>query len=50
VIRSRFLVYFGYDAGSESWVCDSGDNEELYAMLWRLATEQGGEEISLKTQ
>jgi CyaY protein len=39
--------HFGYDADSESWVCDSGDNEELYAMLSRLATEQGKEAVEL---
>jgi CyaY protein len=37
--------HFGYDADNESWICDSGDKEELYAMLSRLATEQGGEAI-----
>lgn len=39
--------HFDYDAGSETWICDSGDHEELYAMLSRLATEQGGEDIGL---
>ena len=39
--------HFDYNEGNEQWVCDSGDNEELYAMLSRLATEQAGEAISL---
>jgi CyaY protein len=42
--------HFGYDADSDTWVCDSGDNEELFAMLSRLATEQSGEVIDLKAQ
>lgn len=40
--------HFDYKADSETWVCDSGDNEELYAMLSRLATEQSGEAIGLE--
>ena len=39
--------HFDYNEGSEQWLCDSGDNEELYSMLSRLATEQAGEEASL---
>jgi iron-sulfur cluster assembly protein CyaY len=39
--------HFGYDADSESWICDSGDNEELYTILSRLATEQAGETVGL---
>ncbi len=35
--------HFDYDESSEQWICDSGDNEELYSMLSRLATEQAGE-------
>jgi CyaY protein len=42
--------HFGYDADNDTWVCDSGDNEELFAMLSRLATEQSGEVIDLKAQ
>jgi CyaY protein len=37
--------HFDYDGSSEQWVCDSGDNEELYSMLSRLAAEQAGEDI-----
>ncbi len=39
--------HFDYNEGSEQWLCDSGDKEELYNMLSRLATEQSGEEVSL---
>ena len=39
--------HFDYDSDRQQWLCDSGDNEELYAMLSRLSTEQGGEEVSL---
>ena len=39
--------HFDYDAAAEHWVCDSGDNEEMYAMLSRLSSEQSGEEIIL---
>jgi CyaY protein len=39
--------HFDYDEGGERWICDSGDKEELYAMLSRLATEQAGEAITL---
>ncbi|MFV9614653.1 MAG: iron donor protein CyaY [Gammaproteobacteria bacterium] len=39
--------HFDYNEGSEQWLRDSGDNEELYNMLSRLATEQAGEEVSL---
>lgn len=39
--------HFDYDSERQLWICDSGDNEELYAMLSRLATEQGGETVSL---
>lgn len=39
--------HFDYDEDSSSWVCDSGDREELYAMLSRLADEQGGEAVEL---
>lgn len=41
--------HFDYNEDSELWVCDSGEKEELYKMLSRLATEQAGEEISLST-
>ena len=39
--------HFDFDENNEQWICDSGDNEELYAMLSRLATEQAGEEVIL---
>jgi len=39
--------HFDFDAATEHWVCDIGDNEELYSMLSRLASEQGGEETKL---
>lgn len=41
---------FHFDIKSETnqWVCDSGDNEELYSMLSRLATEQAGETVQLQ--
>jgi CyaY protein len=40
--------HFYFDTDSQRWVCDSGDNEELYAMLSRLSSEQSGETIDLK--
>jgi CyaY protein len=40
--------HFDFDTDSQRWVCDSGDNEELYAMLSRLSSEQSGEAIDLK--
>ncbi len=39
--------HFDYDEAGERWICDSGDNEELYEMLSKLATEQAGEAITL---
>lgn len=39
--------HFDYDENSEQWLCDSGDNEEMYAMLSRLSTEQAGEDVSI---
>ena len=39
--------HFDYDSDKQRWICDSGDNEELYAMLSRLSTEQSGEAIEL---
>jgi len=39
--------HFDFDQASETWICDSGDSEELYAMLSRLATEQAGEAVSI---
>jgi CyaY protein len=40
--------HFDYDADRQLWICDSGEHEELFQMLSRLATEQGGEEIELQ--
>ena len=39
--------HFDYDEDSELWLCNSGDNEELYKMLSRLSTEQAGEAVTL---
>ena len=39
--------HFDYNEESEQWVCDSGDNEEMYKMLSRLSSEQSAEEIIL---
>ncbi len=39
--------HFDYEEHIQQWICDSGDGEELYAMLSRLATEQGGELVEL---
>lgn len=39
--------HFDYEEDAEQWICDSGDNEEMYSMLSRLSTEQAGEEVSL---
>ncbi len=39
--------HFDYDVAAEHWVCDSGDNEEMYSMLSRLSTEQAGEEVTI---
>ena len=39
--------HFDYHSDKQQWICGSGDNEELYAMLSRLSTEQGGEEVKL---
>ena len=37
--------HFDYDSDRQQWLCDRGDREELYAMLSRLSSEQGGEEV-----
>ena len=39
--------HFDFDSDKRQWICDSGDKEELYAMLSRLSSEQGGEEVVL---
>lgn len=38
---------FHFDLVDGQWVCDSGDREELFVMLSRLASEQGGEPVTL---
>jgi CyaY protein len=37
--------HFDFNEDSEQWICDSGDNEEMYSMLSRLASEQAAEEV-----
>jgi len=37
--------HFDFNEDSELWICDSGDNEDMYSMLSRLASEQAGEEV-----
>jgi CyaY protein len=37
--------HFDFDSDKRQWICDSGDKEDLYTMLSRLSTEQGGEEV-----
>ncbi|MBN4063269.1 iron donor protein CyaY [Cardiobacterium sp. AH-315-I02] len=39
--------HFDYDENNQQWLCDSGDKEELYKMLSRLATQQAGKEVSI---
>ncbi len=39
--------HFDFNEDKQQWICDSGDREELYGMLSRLATEQAGEAISI---
>lgn len=39
--------HFDFEQDSHRWICDSGDGEELYAMLSRLVAEQGGMEVDL---
>ena len=39
--------HFDYDSEKQQWICDGGDHEELYAMLSRLSTEQGGDQVAL---
>ena len=39
--------HFDFNVDTQLWLCDIGENEELYAMLSRLATEQSGEEMSI---
>jgi len=39
--------HFDYDENKQQWLCDSGDSEELYNMLSRLASEQAVEKVIL---
>ena len=39
--------HFDYNEASGHWLCDKGDNEEMYSMLSRLSSEQSGEAVSL---
>ena len=39
--------HFDFNVDTQLWLCDIGENEELYAMLSRLATEQSGEEMCI---
>jgi CyaY protein len=39
--------HFNYDEAAQQWLLDSGVHEELYAMLSRLTSEQGGESAGL---
>lgn len=39
--------HFDYDENKQQWLCDSGDSEELYNMLSRLASEQAAEKVIL---
>lgn len=39
--------HFDYNVDTRLWLCDIGENEELFAMLSRLATEQSGEEMRI---
>jgi CyaY protein len=39
--------HFDYDTDHQQWICDSGEREELFQMLSRLASEQGGEAVAL---
>jgi CyaY protein len=39
--------HFDYDEHDDKWICDSGAHEELFVMLSRLASEQGGIDVEL---
>ncbi len=41
--------HFDYNVETQLWLCDIGKNEELFAMLSRLATEQSGEEMRISS-
>ena len=40
--------HFDYDLDRQQWICDTGEREELFQMLSRLSTEQGGEAVELQ--
>lgn len=42
--------HFDYDEARQRWICDSGEAEELYAMLNRLASEQAGVKVTLSAE
>ena len=39
--------HFDYDEDARQWVCDSGDKENMKAMLNRLSSEQAGEAVEI---
>ena len=39
--------HFDFDEDRQQWVCDSGEKEDLHAMLNRLSTEQAGELVEI---
>jgi CyaY protein len=41
--------HFNYEHQKQQWLCDSGNNEELYAMLSRLASEQSEDSIEISS-
>ncbi|MCK4674533.1 MAG: iron donor protein CyaY [Gammaproteobacteria bacterium] len=41
--------HFDYNEEHKQWMCDSKNNEELYKMLSRLASQQAGEEVRLSS-
>ena len=42
--------HFNFNEDAQQWICDSGDKEELYSMLSRLATEQTGDDVTLSAK
>ena len=42
--------HFDYNVEGAQWVCDSGDNEELFTMLNRLCKQQGEVDVELTMQ
>ena len=41
--------HFDYQSDTALWICDSGANEELYAMLSRLCSEQSENSVTLSS-